>query len=312
MVNLLNLQPEEKILDCVPVRDFNLPGHFLMMATKKGVIKKTPLEAYSRPKKGGIIAIKLREGDELVDVVVTKPNDQIVLATAGGRAIRFAEADARPMGRNTSGVKGISLKKGDELVGMVVADPTATLLTACVNGYGKRTEFGPGDELAGRDAAPLPDEEGLDSTEGADASPVEPVEPEDADDVSSSNRYRTQRRGGMGVIDIKTTKRNGRVVAISRVDDSDELIMMTSRGKVQRVLVREINVIGRNTQGVRIMSLDEGDTLAAVVRVPSGETSQIGDEPVGGQRPAPPPTLATGLEEDQEGAAPAEDEEEDS
>ncbi len=312
VVNLLNLQPEEKILDCVPVRDFNLPGHFLMMATKKGVIKKTPLEAYSRPKKGGIIAIKLREGDELVDVVVTKPNDQIVLATAGGRAIRFAEADARPMGRNTSGVKGISLKKGDELVGMVVADPTATLLTACVNGYGKRTEFGPGDELAGRDAAPLPDEEGLDSTEGADASPVEPVEPEDADDVSSSNRYRTQRRGGMGVIDIKTTKRNGRVVAISRVDDSDELIMMTSRGKVQRVLVREINVIGRNTQGVRIMSLDEGDTLAAVVRVPSGETSQIGDEPVGGQRPAPPPTLATGLEEDQEGVAPAEDEEEDS
>jgi DNA gyrase subunit A len=310
VVNLLNLQPEEKILDCVPVRDFNLPGHFLMMATRKGVIKKTPLEAYSRPKKGGIIAIKLREGDELVDVVVTKPNDQIVLATAGGRAIRFAEADARPMGRNTSGVKGISLKKGDELVGMVVADPTATLLTACVNGYGKRTEFGPGDELAGRDAAPLPDEEGLDSTEGVDATPVEPVEPEETDDVSSSNRYRTQRRGGMGVIDIKTTKRNGRVVAISRVDDSDELIMMTSRGKVQRVLVREINVIGRNTQGVRIMSLDEGDTLAAVVRVPSGETSQLGDEPVGDKRPAPPSSLSNGLEEDPEGTSPAEDEEE--
>ncbi|MFM8173656.1 MAG: DNA gyrase subunit A [Pirellulaceae bacterium] len=310
VVNLLNLQPEEKILDCVPVRDFNLPGHFLMMATRKGVIKKTPLEAYSRPKKGGIIAIKLREGDELVDVVVTKPNDQIVLATAGGRAIRFAEADARPMGRNTSGVKGISLKKGDELVGMVVADPTATLLTACVNGYGKRTEFGPGDELAGRDAAPLPDEEGLDLTEGVDATPVEPVEPEETDDVSSSNRYRTQRRGGMGVIDIKTTKRNGRVVAISRVDDSDELIMMTSRGKVQRVLVREINVIGRNTQGVRIMSLDEGDTLAAVVRVPSGETSQLGDEPVGDKRPAPPSSLSNGLEEDPEGTSTAEDEEE--
>jgi DNA gyrase subunit A len=312
VVNLLNLQPEEKILDCVPVRDFNLPGHFLMMATRKGVIKKTPLEAYSRPKKGGIIAIKLREGDELVDVVVTKPNDQIVLATAGGRAIRFAEADARPMGRNTSGVKGISLKKGDELVGMVVADPAATLLTACVNGYGKRTEFGPGDELAGRDAAPLPDDEGLDSTDAVESTPAESVEPEDAEDVSSSNRYRTQRRGGMGVIDIKTTKRNGRVVAISRVDDSDELIMMTSRGKVQRVLVREINVIGRNTQGVRIMSLDEGDTLAAVVRVPSGETSQIGDEPLGDNRSAPTPNLPSELVEDQVGTTPAEDEEENS
>jgi DNA gyrase subunit A len=309
VVNLLNLQPEEKILDCVPVRDFNLPGHFLMMATRKGVIKKTPLEAYSRPKKGGIIAIKLREGDELVDVVVTKPNDQIVLATAGGRAIRFAESDARPMGRNTSGVKGISLKKGDELVGMVVADPNATLLTACVNGYGKRTEFGPGDEMTGRDAAPLPDEEDLDATDGGDATPGEP---EDADDVSSSNRYRTQRRGGMGVIDIKTTKRNGRVVAISRVDDSDELIMMTSRGKVQRVLVREISVIGRNTQGVRIMSLDEGDTLAAVVRVPSGETSQIGEEPVGDKQPVPPSIMPTGLEEDLEGTQPTEDEEENS
>jgi DNA gyrase subunit A len=280
-----------------------------MMATRKGVIKKTPLEAYSRPKKGGIIAIKLREGDELVDVVVTKPNDQIVLATAGGRAIRFAESDARPMGRNTSGVKGISLKKGDELVGMVVADPNATLLTACVNGYGKRTEFGPGDEMTGRDAAPLPDEEDLDATDGGDATPGEP---EDADDVSSSNRYRTQRRGGMGVIDIKTTKRNGRVVAISRVDDSDELIMMTSRGKVQRVLVREISVIGRNTQGVRIMSLDDGDTLAAVVRVPSGETSQIGEEPVGDKQPVPPSIMPTGLEEDLEGTQPAEDEEENS
>jgi DNA gyrase subunit A len=195
---------------------------------------------------------------------------------------------------------------------MVVADPAATLLTACVNGYGKRTEFGPGDELAGRDAAPLPDDEGLDSTDAVESTPAESVEPEDAEDVSSSNRYRTQRRGGMGVIDIKTTKRNGRVVAISRVDDSDELIMMTSRGKVQRVLVREINVIGRNTQGVRIMSLDEGDTLAAVVRVPSGETSQIGDEPLGDNRSAPTPNLPSELVEDQVGTTPAEDEEENS
>ncbi len=102
MVNLLNLAPEEKIAECVSVRDFNLPGQFLVMATKKGLVKKTPLDQYSRPKKGGIIAIKLKEDDALVDVVVTKPNDQLLLATADGKAIRFAETDVRSMGRNTS------------------------------------------------------------------------------------------------------------------------------------------------------------------------------------------------------------------
>ncbi len=142
VVNLLNLAPEEKIAECVSVRDFNLPGHFLVMATKKGLVKKTPLDQYSRPKKGGIIAIKLKEDDALVDVVVTKPNDQLLLATADGKAIRFAETDVRSMGRNTSGVKGIRLRKNDELVGMVVADPDTTLLTVCELGYGKRTWFG--------------------------------------------------------------------------------------------------------------------------------------------------------------------------
>ncbi len=142
IVNLLSLAPDEKIADCRPVRDFDLPDHYLMMATRKGLVKKTPLEQYSRPKKGGIIAIKLREDDELVDVVVTKAGDEVVLATARGMAIRFPESNVRPMGRNTSGVKGIRLQGDDELVGMVVADPDAMLLTACENGYGKRTNFG--------------------------------------------------------------------------------------------------------------------------------------------------------------------------
>ncbi len=186
IVNLLNLEEGEKIADCRPVRDFDLPGHFLMMATRDGLIKKTPLEAYSRPKKGGIIAIKLREGDELVDVVVTKPGDEVVLSTAMGMAIRFREDDARPMGRNTSGVKGISLGKHDQLVGMVVADPDATLLTACQNGYGKRTNFGPNSADTGEDTG--------------------------EEDASSSARYRTQRRGGKGLRDIKTTERNGPVI----------------------------------------------------------------------------------------------------
>ena len=244
IVNLLNLSEGEKIADCRAVRDFNLPGHFLMMATRNGLIKKTPLEAYSRPKKGGIIAVKLREDDELVDVVVTKPGDEVVLSTDNGMAIRFNESDARSMGRNTSGVKGINLSSDDKLVGMVVADPEGTLLTACLNGYGKRTNFGP--NLVEHD----------DSGE---------------EDGSSSSRYRTQKRGGKGVRDIKATTRNGPVIGIARVTEDDEVLMMTARGKIQRIRCSDINVIGRNTQGVRIMSLDEGDSLTAVVRVPKEE-----------------------------------------
>jgi len=257
IVNLLNLEEGERIADCRPVRDFDLPGHFLMMATRNGLVKKTPLEAYSRPKKGGIIAIKLREQDELIDVVITKPGDEVVLATATGMSIRFSEDNVRSMGRNTSGVKGINLMPDDRLVGMVVADPEACLLTACQNGYGKRTPFGPGSVVEAG-------EEGAEGAEGAE---------EPAETASTSSRYRTQRRGGKGLRDIKTTLRNGPVTGIVRVDDDDELLMMTSRGKIQRIRAREVSIIGRNTQGVRIMSLDEDDLLVAVVRVPREENS---------------------------------------
>ena len=286
IVNLLSLQDGEKVADCMPVRDFDLPGHFLMMATRKGLVKKTPLEAYSHPKRGGIIAIKLREDDELVDVVVAKPGDELVLSTARGMAIRFRESNARPMGRNTSGVKGISLVAGDELVGMVVADPEGTLLTACENGYGKRTNFGPntaaddgeladGDEEADEPAAPA--SAALDEAGEAEEG-TEDAEAGDAEETSSNTRYRAQRRGGKGLRDIKTTARNGRVIGIARVDDSDELLMMTARGKIKRIAAREISVVGRNTQGVRIMSLDEGDALAAIVPVPKEEEGE-GEEP---------------------------------
>lgn len=279
VINLLNLAPEEKIMECVPVRDFNVEGHFLLMATRKGIVKKTPLEDYSRPKKGGIIAIKLREDDELVDVVVTKTGEQIVLSTSRGMAIRFQESDARPMGRNTSGVKGISLTKEDQVVGMVVADPSATLLTLCENGYGKRTYFGAGEVLA-----PAADAEEGTETETPEPPPAPEAEGDSSDDHSSSNTYRTQRRGGKGVIDIKTTKRNGPVIGIAPVTDEDELLMMTARGKIQRVAAKEISIISRNTQGVRIMSLDEGDTVAAIVRVPVEKD----EEETTGKPPAPP------------------------
>jgi DNA gyrase subunit A len=272
IVNLLNLEEGETIADCRPVRDFDLPDHFLMMATRRGLVKKTELKAYSRPMKTGIIAIKLKEDDELVDVVITKPSDEVILATAAGMAIRFSEADARPMGRNASGVKGISLSKGDSLVGMVVADPDATLLTACANGYGKRTPFGPNaaPEEADGGAAAAPTDAAPVSAESASGEPAS-AGGEAEDEASSSFRYRTQNRGGKGLRDIKATERNGPVVSIVRVDDSDELLMMTARGKIQRIKASDVSVIGRNTQGVRIMTLDEDDSLAAVVRVPKDE-----------------------------------------
>lgn len=297
VVNLLNLSPDEKILDCVAVRDFDLPGHFLVMATREGLVKKTPLEAYSRPKKGGIIAIKLRDGDELVDVAITKPNDQLLLATAGGMTIRFSERDVRATGRDTSGVRGIRLKKNDRLVGMVVADPEASLLTLCQQGYGKRTTFGPGEDLFGgaddSDAADLDalessTSDGDDATDATDATDADGA----GDELGSGNRYRTQRRGGKGIIDIKTTRRNGPVVGILRVDDSDEILLMTSRGKIQRVAASDISVIGRNTQGVRIMGLDQADSLVAMVRVPSED--QVDDEPLPS---GPPPAELLGSPE---------------
>jgi DNA gyrase subunit A len=277
VVNLLNFAEGEKIADCRAVRDFSQPDHYLMMATRRGLVKKTPLMQYSRPLKGGIIAIKLREDDELVDVVVTRKGDEVVVSTKHGMAIRFNEADARPMGRNTSGVKGINLSEGDELVGMVVADPEATLLTACENGYGKRTPFGPNSPSSAAwadDSAATDDGATDDNAPEQEPEAPEPAEGEEAEGGNSSHRYRTQRRGGKGLRDIKTTDRNGPVVGVISVTADDEVLMMTARGKIQRIVAGDVSSIGRNTQGVRIMSLDEGDTLAAVVRVPREE----GDE----------------------------------
>jgi DNA gyrase subunit A len=235
-------------------------------------------------------------------------------------AIRFSENNARAMGRNTSGVKGISLKKADEVVGMVVADPTATLLTVCQNGYGKRTNFGPGDELVIKDEDAAIDDDSIDQTVAEQSpnsdEPIADESPEDtaAEDNASSSKYRTQRRGGKGIIDIKTSKRNGPVVGTVAVYDNDELIMMTSRGKIQRIAANDISVIGRNTQGVRIMSLDESDTLAAIVRVPAAdieaEAARVEAEAREQAAKAPPNTPAP--TSDQEGSNADEDSEDDS
>jgi DNA gyrase subunit A len=208
-------------------------------------------------------------------------------------AIRFRQSDARPMGRNSSGVKGVKLIGDDAVVGMVVADPEAALLTVCANGYGKRTTFGPNMEAEPVDESPIVDDDDLTkprplvAPDEADSTKPRPlvapdVEEQDEDDQEgpeddegespdSQRCYRTQRRGGKGLRDIKTTTRNGPVIGVCHVLDGDELLMITARGKLQRVRVADVSVIGRNTQGVKIMTLEEGDTLVAVKRVPQEE-----------------------------------------
>ncbi len=276
IVNLLNLQDNERVASCRPVRDFSLPNHYLLFVTMKGLVKKTELSAYGRPVRGGIIAIKLREDDELVGVVITKPGDEIVLATANGMAIRFRESDVRPMGRAATGVKGITLAPNDRVVGVVVAEPDACLLTVCANGYGKRTPFGPNSQDEGEEL-----HEDLDEvTEGTDelAAKSEELSEEDEtdddrDEPGSQYCYRTQRRGGKGIRDIKTGGRNGPVVGIVAVHDDDEVLMMTAKGKIQRIRANEIRKTGRNAKGVRLMTLDEGDQIVAVKRIPAEPTN---------------------------------------
>ena len=287
LVNLLEFEAGEKVADCRAVGGFEDPNQFLMLATRGGIVKKTALEQYRRRRTKGLIAVKLRDGDELIDAVITRPGDELVLATAKGMAIRFPESDARPMGRDTSGVRGIKLGAGDHLVGMVVADPAATLLTVCENGYGKRTPFGTGTPVSG----PAPDGEAVTDDASAEEAPESEGGADEADGEgdggSSGMRYRTQRRGGKGIRDIKATSRNGRVVSIVSVGDDDQVLMMTARGKIQRVNVREIRPMGRNTQGVRIMRVDDGDTLAAVVPVPPSEQEEA-DAPIGSDTPDAP------------------------
>ncbi|MFO0936670.1 MAG: DNA gyrase subunit A [Gemmataceae bacterium] len=264
IANVLSLKADEKITSIIPVREF-VEGMYLLMATRQGLVKKTPLVDYSRPRVGGIIGINLEEGDRLIDVCLTKPGDEVVLSTRNGMAIRFGESDARAMGRNAIGVWGIKLSKDDHLVGMVVADPEGSLLTVCEKGHGKRTPFGANtvgdatDEDDTTSESPAAETPAADSPEaGEDAEPTD----------KSAMRYRKQRRGGKGVRDIKTSERNGKVISISAVRDGDEVIVITSQGMVTRMKVDGVRTVGRNTQGVRVMNLNEGDTVATVAKVP--------------------------------------------
>jgi DNA gyrase subunit A len=224
LANVVEAQEGEKITAILRVESFD--DRFLVTATKKGLIKKTALEQYSRPRSGGIIAVGLEDGDSLVGVNLCRAGQSIVLGTADGMSIRFEEADARAMGRSAVGVWGIRLEDGDEVRDMVVTDGTGSLLTVCENGYGKRT----------------------------------PVE-----------EYRSQSRGGKGIIDIKTSDRNGKVVNLLAVADDDEVMLITKDGQIVRTKVDQISVVGRNTQGVRCIALNDGDKLVSVARIPREE-----------------------------------------
>jgi len=242
LVNFFQLEPGEEITASVQVREFT-PDSYLLMATKKGIIKKTQLMEYSRPRVGGIIAINLNEGDELIRVELTNGSSDVILSTKLGKAIRFHETDVRSVARGSIGVIGIRFadkgkegeedeegkeKKEDEVVGMVVAKEGLTLLTVTANGYGKRTNI---------------------------------------------TEYRNQARGGSGVIDIKTTEKNGEVVAIREVSDDSEVIIMTESGKMIRCRAKDISVIGRNTQGVRLIKLKNKDRVTAIAEV--GGTEEL-------------------------------------
>jgi DNA gyrase subunit A len=220
IVNLLQLEQGERIMTILPVKEFS-ENKYIIACTRKGIVKKTELMAYSHPRQGGIIAMTIDEDDALVATRITDGDMDILMASKHGKCIRFAETDVRPMGRTARGVRGMQLVDGDQIIGMeVVTDATsATLVTVTEKGYGKRT---------------------------------------------SIDEYKTQSRGGKGVITIKTSARNGCVVDIKLVSSEEDLMFITDKGKILRTNVGDLSIIGRNTQGVRLMVLDAQERIGAV------------------------------------------------
>jgi DNA gyrase subunit A len=241
IVNLVQFRPDEKLAAVLSVRDFE-PGRFVAFVTKKGIVKRTELEHFSKPRPSGIIALGIADGDDLVSALLTDGSQDLLLATKCGMSIRFNETEVRAMGRSARGVKGITLADDDEVVGGEVIEPDTTLLTVTQNGYGKRTE---------------------------------------------EKEYRVQGRGGKGIIDIKTTERNGPVAGLLQVRDSDEIVIITNRGMLIRTRVSEISVIGRNTQGVRLITLERTDEkvsgIAKLPEEPAGLAAEANGEAEDGE-----------------------------
>jgi DNA gyrase subunit A len=240
LVNMLEIQPGDRIHAVVPVREY-APDHYLAMVTNLGQIKRTPLTEFSRRRRAGIRAITLLENERLVTVRETDGRGDLVLAASNGMAIRFHESDARPMGRTARGVRGIALDRGQEVVGMVVVnDDAAEILAVTEHGYGKRTP---------------------------------------------SDDYRNQRRGGRGLITIKCTARNGKLLTLRGVKPDEELMVVTRGGIMIRVAVSEVSLLGRNTQGVRIINLNAGDRVAGVATITVEDAAL--EAPLGDQEEAP-------------------------
>nr|MBC8426810.1 DNA gyrase subunit A [bacterium] len=223
IVNMVDIAQGDKIHAVVPVREFT-EDHYLLMSTNKGIVKKTPMIDFSRPRRAGIRAINLLDDEHLVAVKVTDGDQDVLLASSDGLAIRFHESDIRPMGRTARGVKGITLKKGQSVIGAVVLRGGETLFTITENGYGKRTP---------------------------------------------TSEYRVQKRGGRGLITIKCTERNGRVLDIKEVADNQELMVITRNGIIIRMAVADVSTMGRNTQGVRIINLKGDDSVISTARLES-------------------------------------------
>jgi DNA gyrase subunit A len=221
IVNLLNIKRDERIATILSVKDFEA-GQYVVMATKRGLVKKTELQSYSRPRSTGIVALTIKDDDELIAVRVSSGEQDIFLTTRHGKSIRFQESDLRGMGRMAAGNIGIRMEDDDALVGMEALLEGATILTVTENGYGKRTR---------------------------------------------TEEYRRQSRGGKGILTIKTTERNGLVVYAYQVSDQDQLMIITGEGKIIRLKVEDISVIGRNTQGVRLIHLAEGEKVVSVAKL---------------------------------------------
>ena len=253
IANLLKFLPNETHKAVLPVRQFE--ESYVVFATSKGTVKKTPMGAFSNPRPSGIIAISLDADDNLINVEQTTGGDEIVLASREGMALRFSESDVRAMGRNARGVRGMKLRKDDRVVDMVAVRPGQSVLTVCENGFGKRTDI---------------------------------------------EEYRLTRRGGQGVINIRTTERNGQVVALKSVRDDDELMIITANGITLRIGLEAIRLIGRATQGVRLIRVDEGDKVVAVAKIApenvaveaprAQEETPPAAEPSDGDAPLDPPT----------------------
>ncbi len=236
--NLINIDPNDKVKAFINVKDLKdeeyINNNFIILASKGGIIKKTSLEAYSRPRRNGIIAINIREGDELLEAKLTSGSDEVILAKRSGKAIRFNESSVRPMGRNASGVRGVKLEnEKDEVIGMIcIKDKEKTILVVSEKGYGKRSEI---------------------------------------DD------YRVTNRGGKGVKTINITDKTGDLIAIKEVKDSDQLMIINKSGIAIRMGMEEVRVMGRATQGVRLIRIEEGDEIAAVakIEIEEGELEEL-------------------------------------